>query len=115
MNATARRDDLAYNGLSKVTPARCFADAVKVNDAGAHETWSDSCTDDSTGLVCSGPRPIIRAWHQQGACASSAGFSWTLNDPAETLPRFLAILVAGGGLVAVQGLRQGGSGLRVMT
>lgn len=109
VNVTARRDDVAYNGLKKVTPTRCFADVEKLNDAGAHETWSDECVPDSTGVACSGPRPVIRAWYQQGSCDSGRLFSWTLNDPAETLPRFLAILIAGGvatlcGLVPMIGL-----------
>ena len=95
VNVTARRNNLAYNGLDKVSPQRCFADVSKLNDAGVHGVWNASCVA-ASGVVCTEPRPIVRAWYQQGKCASGGQSTWTLNDPAETLPRFLAICITGG-------------------
>lgn len=97
VNITARRDDFAYNGLQTVPIDRCFADADILNDPGANEEWSSTnCLEASTGhVVCTHPRPVIRAWFKRDECASGDAFSWSLNDPAQSHPRFIAITVAG--------------------
>ena len=98
VNITAQRDDLAYNGIGGLVPfERCFTDAIILNDPQANEQWTaNNCLDAQTGYVtCTNPRPIVRSWFQRDACASGRRFSWTLNDPGESHPRFIAITVAG--------------------
>ena len=87
----ARRDDIAYNGLKFVQPERCFADAEKVNKPGKQGAWDERCLDNAGIVTCTAPRPIVRAWYQRDSCTTD----WTLNDPADSLPRFLTITIVG--------------------
>ena len=96
----ARRDDVKYNGLpgTRVSNSRCFDDAQKLNEPGQHETWDPTSCMDSEGVVtCTNPRPQIRAWYQPDDCEKE----WTLNDPKDTLPRFIAITVTGAALTLI--------------
>jgi hypothetical protein len=98
VNAWARRDDFAYNGLSRVETERCFNDAEKVNEPSTGGDWdAESCLDADGLITCTDPRPIIRAWYKPSGCGGAAGdeHQWTLNDPAITIPRFTAFTVAG--------------------
>jgi hypothetical protein len=102
VTVTARRDDLAYNALpgDYVAPERCFADAEILNEPGAHGAWDAGCVD-AEGVVCSAPRPVVRAWYKRGRCASTEPYNWTLNDPATTMVRVRVIMGVGAAATAL--------------
>eukprot|EP00747_Dinoflagellata_sp_TGD_P172435 gnl/TRDRNA2_/TRDRNA2_208917_c0_seq1.p1 gnl/TRDRNA2_/TRDRNA2_208917_c0~~gnl/TRDRNA2_/TRDRNA2_208917_c0_seq1.p1 ORF type:complete len:208 (+),score=22.00 gnl/TRDRNA2_/TRDRNA2_208917_c0_seq1:81-704(+) len=85
VNTTARRDDVAYNGLTAVPAQRCFDDAEVLDGVDT----SSTCLDEDNIVVCH-PRPVIRAWHYSGDCNS-----WTLNDPGTLNTRFTIITAVG--------------------
>lgn len=98
--ARARRDDTAYNGLRQVPASRCFEDAEILNYAEASPgVFSpDTCLQPDGAVTCANPFPVIRAFYDQDGCSNGV---WTLNDPQESMTRFIIILSVGGGCFAI--------------
>ena len=90
----ARRDDFAYNDLTTVSREQCFEDMEILNNGSAGFT-PQACLDSGGDVVCTQPRPIIRAYYDREKCADGV---WTLNNPTESITRFVAILSVGGAL-----------------
>ena len=91
----ARRDDFAYNGISRVSKERCFEDVTILNNAtlGGGGFTAAACLASDGDIICTQPRPVILAYYDKDKCANGV---WTLNNPEESITRFLVILAVGG-------------------
>lgn len=96
----ARRDDVGYNGLTQVSRQRCFDDlsCIATRDAAQGGCGSPGLTaadcllpNGDVGNNCS---IVIEAYYDAGNCANGV---WTLNNPEESITRFIIILSVGGG------------------